>query len=286
MRLSEIHLYPVKSLGGIRVEQWPVDKRGLRYDRQWMVVDGSRRFLTQRQLPEMTLIQPAISGNSLTLSAANRQNIQIPLHQQDGEALTVTIWRDEVSARIVSREADAWISDVLARDCRLVYLPEQSRRSVDRNYADGIDEVGFADGFPFLLISEGSLQELNRLLEIPLGMERFRPNLVVSGCEGYAEDAWRRIRIGEIGFRLPKPCSRCAIPAIDPQTACRDREPLDTLNRTRRWNNQIYFGQNALHDNTGTLRTGDEVSVLLMGPAQPPLKVGRAKDIRQKSSEE
>ncbi|MEN8260100.1 MAG: MOSC N-terminal beta barrel domain-containing protein [Pseudomonadota bacterium] len=269
--LSELRIYPVKSLAGILVDQWPVDPRGLRYDRQWMVVDSAGRFLTQRTLPKMALIGTRILETDLELISAKGEHIRVPLDQNDGDELTVTVWGDRVRARAVNVFADQWLSDSLGRTCRLVYQPPASRRPVDPAYATPQDEVRFSDGFPFLLISEGSLAELNRQMGLQLEMSRFRPNLVVSGCDGYAEDTWRRISIGNIDFRLPKPCSRCTITTLDPQTGKKGKEPLETLKRTRRWKNQLYFGQNALHDNTGTLRIGDAVAVSLNGPAQPPL---------------
>jgi uncharacterized protein YcbX len=136
-------------------------------------------------------------------------------------------------------------------------------RRLDLDYARPQDQTGFADGFPFLLISEASLADLNRRIGRTLPMQRFRPNLVVRGCAPYAEDHWRRIRIGGVGFRLVKPCSRCIIPSIDPATGERDgSEPLATLSRYRQTGNKVYFGQNLIHDGPGRLAVGDRVVVL------------------------
>ena len=153
-------------------------------------------------------------------------------------------------------------SDFLQLDCRLVYLPDDQVRQVDPKYANPGEQVGFADGFPFLLISQASLDDLNARLDNPVPMQRFRPNLVVDGCSAYAEDAWRRIRIGDIEFRVAKPCSRCIIPTIDPLTATRADEPLRTLMGYRRWDNNVWFGQNLLHDTPGVLAEGMQVEVL------------------------
>jgi uncharacterized protein len=159
----------------------------------------------------------------------------------------------------------------LKTNCRLVYQPDDLIRAVDPDYALPADKVSFADGFPFLILSNASLIALNQAMQLNFSIERFRPNLVISGCDSYAEDSWRKISIGAVDFRLPKPCSRCSVPAIDPQTAKGGKEPLTTLNRLRKWQNKIYFGQNALHDNCGVLTVGDAVTIKQTGEPQPPL---------------
>lgn len=269
--LSDIYIYPVKSLAGIRVDRWPVDANGLRHDRKWMLIDQNNRFLSQRKLPKMALIQTRLTENELILTTPAGQQLSLPLQPGAGEPLEVEIWHDRCQARSISIEADQWFSDFLQCDCRLVYHPDDSLRRVDPNYANPSDQTAFSDGFPFLIVSDASLQLLNDAMQLNLSMLRFRPNLVVSGCGEYAEDSWREIRIGNIDFRLPKPCSRCSVPAIDPETALSDKEPLVTLNRLRKWRNNVYFGQNALHDGLGELAVGDSVQILKTGPKQPPL---------------
>lgn len=270
-RLSAIHVYPVKSLAGFRVERWPVVATGLQYDRQWMLVDGDGLFLSQRKLPRMALIKTAPAGDALTLTAPGMEPLRLALSASGGEWLDVTVWHDRCRARAVSSSADLWFSRFLGQPCRLVYLPEESVRPVDPKYASASDRTAFSDGFPFLLVSENSLAVLNREMQLDLPMARFRPNLVVSGCTGYEEDNWREISIGDISFRLPKPCARCAVPTIDLVTAETGKEPLATLNRTRKWQNKVYFGQNALHGCCGELAVGDRVAVHASGPLQPPL---------------
>jgi uncharacterized protein YcbX len=152
-------------------------------------------------------------------------------------------------------------------------LPIETKRGVDLNYAIENDRVAFSDGFPFLIVSENSLNALNAELENSIEMARFRPNLVISDCDAYAEDVWREIKIGDIDFRLPKPCSRCSVPAINPQTAEVTKEPLTTLSRLRKWQNKIYFGQNALHNSVGNLKIGQGVEVKISGEKQPPIFV-------------
>jgi len=269
--LSAITLYPVKSLAGISVSSWPVTQTGFQYDRKWMLIDYAGQFLSQRQLPQMTLIKTALTDRHLILSASGMENLPLPLTPSGGDLINSTLWHDQCAARSASREADQWLSHFLNLDCRLVYQPDEMIRPVDANYGEPSDNVAFSDGFPFLIISENSLVSLNQEMQLNLPMTRFRPNLVISGCPGYAEDSWREISIGDIDFRLPKHCSRCAIPTIDPDTAQTGKEPLKTLNRIRKWQNNVYFGQNALHNQYGILSVGDIVQVKMTGAKQPPI---------------
>lgn len=265
MVLSDIYIYPVKSLAGIRVENWEVVETGLKYDRQWMLIDQQGQFLSQRRLPKMALIQTRLTESELILSAPNFADLHLSLEPKDGAIISSTVWKDCCDARHISNDTDAWFSDVLQMPCTLVYLPPETKRGVDLHYANEADRVAFSDGFPFLIISENSLNSLNSQLENPVEMARFRPNLVISGCDAYAEDFWREIQIGNIDFRLPKPCSRCSVPAINPNTAEVGKEPLTTLNRLRKANGKIYFGQNALHNSCGVLKIGEAVSVKRSG---------------------
>ncbi len=269
--LSQIHIYPVKSLAGIQVEHWPVDRKGLVYDRKWMLVDSEHRFLSQRRLPRMALIKTRIDGERLILSADGHGEVSLALHSQQGDTLEVEIWKDRCEAKTVDDEIDAWLSDFLHDSCRLVYHPEDRVRQVDQRFAQADDQTAFSDGFPFLIVSEGSLQALNQAMGIEMTMNRFRPNLVVGECPPYAEDTWRRIAINGIAFRLPKPCSRCSVPTIDPETAIVGKEPLTTLNRLRKWDNKVFFGQNALHDQCGELALGNAVEIVETGANQPTL---------------
>jgi uncharacterized protein YcbX len=269
--LSEIFIYPVKSLAGISVTSGMVTETGLQYDRKWMIIDDTGQFLSQRVLPPMALINTALTDNSLLLSAQGMENLALPIEPVGGQTIASTIWHDRCNARSVSLEADQWLSSFLNRSCRMVYQPDNMNRQVNPQYANANDKVAFSDGFPFLIISENSLVSLNQEMRLNLPMIRFRPNLVISGCAPYAEDSWREISIGAIDFRLPKPCSRCSVPTIDPETAKSGKEPLTTLNRIRKWNNKVYFGQNALHNQVGPLTIGDQVSVKLTGTPQPPI---------------
>ncbi|MDO8845460.1 MOSC domain-containing protein [Methylicorpusculum sp.] len=271
MHLKSIYVYPVKSLSGFSVKSWPVNEKGLLHDRRWMIVDTENRFITQRQFPKMSLISTSLSKEGLHLSAASMPPITVPFESDPTATFNVEIWNDSCSAKPASETANNWLSTFLETDCRLVYQPEDAVRVVDPDYGKPKDKIYFSDGFPFLIISEASLAALNQEMNETFSMTRFRPNLVVTDCEPYAEDTWRTIRIGAIDFRLPKPCSRCSITTIDPSTGQQGKEPLATLNRTRKWNKQVFFGQNALHDKTGELHIDDALIVLTQGPKQPPL---------------
>ena len=269
--LSDLIIYPVKSLAGIHLTHWQVTKKGLLYDRQWMLIDEQGQFLSQRRLPKMALIKTALTETQLILSAPEQVDLALFLTPEQGEVIISTIWHDQCAARHISEAADNWFSQFLGVVCRLVYLPDDVIRPVDVYYALATDQVSFSDGFPFLIISENSLKSLNQAMGLNLPMSRFRPNLVIADCPSYSEDCWREIRIGKIELRLPKPCSRCAIPTIDPENAQTGKEPLTTLNRLRKWQNKVYFGQNAIHNQCGTLNIGDKVEILITGAQQPPL---------------
>jgi uncharacterized protein len=269
--LSGIVVYPVKSLAGISANSWPVTEKGFQHDRKWMIIDNNRQFLSQRKLPKMALIKTALTDKNLILSALGMESLSLPIEPVDGHIINSTIWDDQCDARSVSTEADQWLSDFLKLDCKLVYQPDEVVRHVDPEYAKPTDQVAFSDGFPFLIISENSLVALNHEMQLSLPMSRFRPNLIISGCPAYEEDSWREISIDAIDFRLPKPCSRCSVPTIDQETAQTGKEPLTTLNRTRKWQNKVYFGQNALHDQCGQLTVGDAVHIKLTGAKQPPI---------------
>ncbi len=263
IQLSGLFRYPVKSLRGLSLSAAEVDARGLRLDRHWMLVDPDGRFVTQRQQPRMALIDCAPEAGGLRLDAPGMPPLQLDGPAAGAARLEVQIWNDRCQALAWSAEADAWFSRFLERPVRLVAMPEGVVRRLDPDYARPQDQTGFADGFPFLLISEASLADLNRRIGRTLPMQRFRPNLVVRGCAPYAEDQWRRIRIGAVEFRLVKPCSRCIIPSIDPATGERDgSEPLATLSRYRQRGSKVYFGQNLIHDGPGRLAVGERVEVL------------------------
>lgn len=261
LQLSEIWRYPVKSMRGARLDRIGVDAGGPSGDRRWMLVDTDGNFLTQRQLARMALIDVEITDRGLRL-ACQGQAVEVPTPDPQAPLHPVRVWSDNCLAQFAGQPVGDWLSELLGQACRLAWLPPTQQRPVTPDYARPGDQVAFSDGFPFLLISQASLDDLNARLDRPVPMYRFRPNLVIEGCEPFAEDGWKRIRVGEIEFRVAKPCSRCIIPTIDPQTAERSAEPLRTLSGYRRRENKVYFGQNLLHDGPGQLAEGMPVEIL------------------------
>ncbi|MEM7734262.1 MAG: MOSC N-terminal beta barrel domain-containing protein [Deinococcota bacterium] len=259
LKLAGLTYYPVKSAAGTHVDEALLETRGLKHDRRWLVVDDAGMFITQRTLPKLALLEPTLAGHHLTLQAPGKKSLALPLTaSSNGEQMSVTIWNDTVLARPVSAEADAWLSDFLETPTRLVNLPEASLRPVDPDYAqtDAHNIVSFADGFAVLVISEASLADLNSRLDEDLPMNRFRPNLVISGASAYAEDGWTDLHIGEAILRIVKPCVRCVVTTTDQTTLDRGREPLKTLATYRRALGGVIFGQNAVVVKPGKLELG------------------------------
>lgn len=266
--LTEIWTYPIKSLGGVALPEAEVQRRGLRYDRRWMLVDEQGLFVSQREIPEMALLGTAFDGPFLhVFSKKNtRLRLQIPLEPplNELEKIQVRVWNDACAARLLPKIINNWFSDVLGHNIRLVYMPDSARRAVDPNYIAG-QIVSFADGYPYLLIGEASLEELNSRLDEPLPMNRFRPNFVFAGGNAYEEDQWAEFSIGKTLFKGIKPCARCIITTTDQETADRAAEPLKTLNTYRRQGNKVLFGQNVVwlgQKNKASVRVGDVLTVL------------------------
>lgn len=254
MTLSELWVYPVKSLRGLAVQQWDVDDFGLRHDRRWLVVGADDVGLTQRDFPRMTLITPSVEGDQLTLSADGMSSLAV---QESGAQRRVRVWNDDVTAEDCGPAAAEWLSDFLGERVSLVYMPDDTFRRIDPEYSTEQRRTSFTDGYPFLLISQESLDGLNARLEQPLEMRRFRPNLVVHGAPApHAEDGWTQVTIGAMEFDVVKPCARCAVPTIDPATGIPGKEPSRTLATYRRRDGKVYFGQNLIHRRTGVLTVG------------------------------
>ncbi len=270
LTLSELNIFPIKSAQGISVSQMALEKRGLRYDRRWMVVDAQGNFLTQRQFPQMTFLSVELRSSDLCLNAPGRSPLMIPLEPSSTQRTSVIVWSDTCQAVEMGSEAHAWISQFLGCPCKLVFMPEDSVRQVNPQYATPTDQTAFSDGFPLLLISEASLQDLNERLPYPVLMKRFRTNLVVRGGTPYQEDRWKRIRIGSIEMRVVKPCSRCTITTINLETGVLEKEPLATLATYRKQDGKVYFGQNLIHSNEGLLKAGDAIEILEIGSPLHP----------------
>ncbi len=269
MILSEIFIYPVKSLRGISLTSAKLEPRGLAYDRRWMIVaDGGDTFLTQREFPTMALLHTELTDRHLIIRHATKsiEPLSILLDTGNyGEPINVRVWDDVCEALLVSPAADTWLSEALETPCQLVYMPDDSRRSTDPRYSNPDDIVSFADGFPLLLICQASLDDLNRKLPEPIGMIRFRPNLVFTGGEPYAEDNWKQFTIGNQNFRSVKPCARCQLTTVDPETGTFGKEPLRTLSTYRLDGHKILFGMNVIWDARNEapsfIKIGDPIEV-------------------------
>ncbi len=230
-----------------------------------MLVDSKGKFITARTYPQLARVQTSINDDRLTISVAGKESLRISLQPESEEALSVRVWSDTVEAMPVGEPADLWFSEFLKTDCKLVYQANQFKRGVDLDYGEPEDEVSFADGFPLLVISQASLEDLNSRLDTTVTMQHFRPNLVVEGSEAYAEDHWSKIKIGEIEFVGVKNCSRCVMTTVDPETGEKDAhsEPLKTLGSYRRTGpGKILFGQNLIPRSTGVIRVGDPLTLI------------------------
>ncbi len=256
LTLSGLTVYPIKSAGGIPAETWEVDDFGLRHDRRWMLVDGRGRMITQRTHPRLALARPAIEGEHLVVRGGDQAPLVLPLGPAPAVSSSVTIWGDHCAALWQGEAAAEWFSSLLRAEASLVHMPETTWRPVDPTRAPGSSRVSFADAFPFLLLSEESLGDLNRRMATPLPMNRFRPNLVIRGGSAFCEDAIGGFAIGEINFRAVKPCDRCVLTTTDQDTTERGVEPLRTLATFRKVDGKVYFGQNVVHDRPGRLAVG------------------------------
>ena len=271
-RLSGLYCYPVKSCRGVALEEATLDRRGIVHDREFMIVDDADRFLTQRVTPALGRVKTALGKDALRLRADGAGEIRVPWRAANRARRQVVVWRDTVTADDAGDEAAAWLSRVIGQPCRLVAIGEDSQRDVPaaripetyRAASGGPVPVAFCDAFPLLVISQESLNDLNRRVggEPVLSMERFRPNLVVAGGGvPYAEDEWRTYRVGAVRMFSAGACQRCPVPTIDPETLARGPEPLRTLAGYRRVAvGGVIFGQNVIHAQPGArLRIGDEV---------------------------
>lgn len=261
MKVHSLYVYPVKSLAGIRVSSYSIDEFGPAGDRRWMIVDDNRQFVTQRSNPELARITTAIENDQVTLNIPGEG---IFILAAGDEEVRVKVWQDWIKARYGNSDA----SDALSRFCgeafRFVFMPDESFRRVDAGQVTEYRRVSFADGFPFLIVNQASLEELNSRLETAVEMRRFRPNIVVEGAKAWDEDNWRELLINNTRFQLVRPCSRCAVTTVDPDRGTRaaDLQPLRQLGTYRRTADGVIFGMNAIHESAGDVRVGDTVDLI------------------------
>jgi uncharacterized protein len=265
--LASVHIYPLKACRAVDLGEAAVEPWGLAGDRRWLLVDLDGRFISQREHPSMARAVVRYGpGAGITVTSDGFPPLRVTAPGAgDPEMLKVSVWRSMVLAAAAGPEADAWFSRYLGEPVRLVYLDDPTRRGVDPEFGSDGDVVTFADGYPLLATSATSLGQLGEWLtaagERPVPMNRFRPNVVVSGFEPWAEDRWRRIRIGSVSFRVAKPCGRCVVTTTDQVSGERGTQPLKILGAKRRFGQALVFGQNLIPDSGGVIRVGDPVEV-------------------------
>lgn len=248
MLLHQIFIYPIKSLGGISLKKSSVEKRGLSFDRRWMLVNSDGQFITQRENQKLALLQPEITSEHLIIKHRHNllESLVLPLYVDASKRRrTVKVWKSICEANEVSDIANKWLSEAIGQTCQLVYMPDSTKRSINPKYSTNQEFVSFADGYPYLILGESSVADLNIRTTESVPMNRFRPNLVFSGGMPYEEDNWLKFQIGSVIFRATKPCVRCQITTIDQLSGNKHKEPLKTLAQYRRKGNEIFMGLNA-----------------------------------------
>ncbi|MEV0727603.1 MOSC N-terminal beta barrel domain-containing protein [Polymorphospora sp. NPDC050346] len=273
MRLASLHTHPVKGCHRLDHDTIHVEPWGLAGDRRWLIVDEHGTGVTQRDTAALVHVRPAPRpGGGLTLHATGRPALDVPEPAPTGDALDVHIFvnRTPVAATPAGPAADDWLSTLLDRKVRLVWLANPADQPIGTELSRPEDRVSFADRYPMLVTNSASLDALNSLLleagdaEAPIPMNRFRANLVVGDAEPWAEDNWigRRLRFGNIVMRAVKPCARCLVTTIDQETGEKGRQPLRLLARHRNHDQKLLFGVNLIPDDTGPVTVGDPVEVI------------------------
>ncbi|MBT4078296.1 MAG: MOSC domain-containing protein [Gammaproteobacteria bacterium] len=260
--IHSLHVYPIKSCQGIDLGSIELTDTGFKYDRHWMLVDKQGNFLSQRKFPKMARIKTALTDNSLIVSSDEiSSTLEIPLQNNSSKKIGVNIWKDQCSATVVSLQASSWFSVFLGIPCDLVFLADSEHRLVDPDYAKNKQRVGFADGFPLLVMTLSTAKLLSNKLGEKIDINRFRANIVIDGCNAHEEDLWSKITVNNIDILLAKPCSRCIITSINQQSAEKHPTLLKTLASYRRIDGKVFVGQNGLHQSNGILTVGEDVLV-------------------------
>lgn len=263
IELSAINIYPVKSCAGLSLDEWCLSSMGLQDDRRFMIVDTAGQMLTQRKHTALHAVRIHRNEHSRTYDLSISPDRPAAMLRGDPKRpRQVQCWQDDCMAWDCGDEAAELCSALLGQAVRVVELDPAHERAVETLPGIAPAITSFSDGFPLLLISEASLADLNQRLERAVPMHRFRPNLVVRGCDAFAEDTWREIRIGQLRFEVVKSCKRCVFTCVDQETGQRGVEPLKTLATYRKRENGIHFGQNLIHRDLGKLTVGDRLTVL------------------------
>lgn len=263
-QLDQISIYPIKSCSGINLQSSQVLDRGFPHDRRWLLIDQEGQFISQRSTPLLGQIKISMNSSQLNVSYIGKSTLSVNFNNQSNVRHKALIWKDKVDGLWVGRESDDWFSHVLGQQVHLIHMNDKVHRPLikDRLPQDRSFEVSFADGYPYLLTSQSSLDDLNSRLGNPVPMDRFRANLIVSGFDAFAEDGWKRIRIGEVEFMVVKPCARCQVTTIDQETGASSKEPLKTLATYRKQDGKVMFGMNLVALSAGSVNLKDPVTII------------------------
>lgn len=272
--VSNLYIYPIKSTMGISLPHADINELGLAFDRRFVISDNSGQFITARTEPTLCLVKSTLTEKGITLSAPNMPTLTLAYENFSEQYQNVTVWDDNIAGQFCSTEASSWFSDYLQRPCQLLYFGEASSR-IKKTNKDDAREIAFADGYPLLLISQASLDDLNQRLSAnnqqSVSMAQFRPNIVVDNCLPFAEDSWQHIRIGDVEFKVSKPCERCIFTTVNPENGVKDaqQQPLSTLKTYRQTSNgEVLFGQNLIPLTSGNIKKGDKLTI--SKSQQPP----------------
>jgi len=261
MRVLELYLYPIKSLGGIAVPQAKVLEEGFQYDRRWMLVDADGHFLTQREHAQMALFSCELSDDNLHVTyKGETQTIALADHSDVHKP--VKVWSSKLKANEVDPTLSEWFSECLGMSATLVKMTDISHRPKRLFTEPYKTKLSFADGYPYLILGTASMDTLNEKLETALPVDRFRANIIVSTTEAHEEDNWKEsFELGTATMKVIKPCARCVVTTIDQQTANKGKEPLKTLATYRKKRNKIWFGANAICTKVGLIKIGDKINL-------------------------
>lgn len=261
MKIASLVLYPIKGMSGISVSSAIAAPEGFVHDRRWMLVDHNGTFISQRSHPQLALFKTNVEKDSLVVGY-NGAEIAIPFSMQTEKAKQVSVFDASMHASLVDVQFDQWFSEQLQSDVHLVKHSSITKRKKKLIKAPDITPVSFADGYPYLILGTASLAELNSKLATAIPMNRFRPNIIVETTDPHEEDDWNDLKIGAIDFRVIKPCARCQVITIDQASAERGKEPLKTLASYRKWDNNIWFGANAVSLSAGEINIDDKILIL------------------------
>jgi uncharacterized protein YcbX len=264
MEISQLYIYPIKSLAGIAVSTSLVTDRGLEYDRRWVLVDEQNYHVTQREMPLLGSLVPEITAFGVIIrNSKNQESILVPFKPLKEKKEAIKVWDDVFDGVEVSENISNWFSEIIGKQVRLMFQPEDSKRSVEAKYQIKGDEiVGAADGYPILIISEESLEDLNSKLEISVEMLRFRPNIVICGVQAFEEDEIGEVGIGTAEIIGVKNCGRCVMVNNSLDGTQANKEPLQTLSKYRKEGNKVLFGRNFLVAKEGEITIGMKLNPL------------------------